>query len=141
MAIELLRLRRNSYWNALQLSFGRYAAATDLDGRQMIDDLRRIVNELVATQDAPVTVALDGPSGAGKSTIARALAISTAGVLVPSDDFFAAQLTRAEWDARTPMERARDAIDWSRLRRCAIEPLRAGQRATWHSFDFGAGER
>jgi len=107
----------------------------------MIDDLRRIVGEVVATRHAPVTVALDGPSGAGKSTIARALAIATAGVLVPSDDFFAAQLTRVEWDARSPMERARDAIDWSRLRRCAIEPLRAGKRAVWHPFDFGAGER
>jgi len=107
----------------------------------MIDDLRRIVSELAATRGGPIAVALDGPSGAGKSTIAAALADVVRAALVPSDDFFAAQLTRAEWDARTPVERARDAIDWIRLRRCALEPLRAGERAAWHPFDFTAGER
>jgi uridine kinase len=39
------------------------------------------------------------------------------------------------------MERARDVIDWARLRRCALEALRAGRRAAWHPFDFAAGER
>lgn len=36
---------------------------------------------------------------------------------------------------------ARDAIDWRRLRRLALEPLRAGQPAIWHPFDFAGGER
>lgn len=44
-------------------------------------------------------------------------------------------------DARDAVERARDAIDWRRLRRCALEPLRAGETATWHPFDFESGER
>lgn len=107
----------------------------------MIDPLRRILTEVLAKRGAPIAVALDGPSGAGKSTIAEAIRAVLRVALLPSDDFFAAQLTRAEWDARTPMERARDAIDWVRLRDCALAPLRAGQRATWHSFDFTAGEQ
>jgi uridine kinase len=107
----------------------------------MIDTLRSIVMDLLAVRGTPVTVMLDGPSGAGKSTVAHALANLLPATLVPSDDFFAAQLTRAEWDARSPMERARDAIDWDHLRRCALEPLRAGECAEWHPFDFAAGER
>jgi len=89
----------------------------------------------------PVVVAIDGPSGAGKSTIAAAIAAATHGVVVPGDDFFAAEITAQEWDARDASERARDGIDWRRLRRDALEPLRAGRVAEWHSFDFAAGER
>lgn len=40
-----------------------------------------------------------------------------------------------------PAPRVRDAIDWQRLRRTVLEPLRAGEYATWHPFDFAAGER
>ena len=107
----------------------------------IVDELRRIVDDLLATRGAPITIALDGPSGAGKSTIARALIAVLPATLIASDDFFAAQLTRAEWDARSARERARDAIDWVRLRRDVLEPLRAGERAIWHPFDFAAGER
>lgn len=107
----------------------------------MIAALRHIVLEVLTTRAAPMIVALDGPSGAGKSTIAQALAAAVPAAIVPSDDFFSTELTRADWDARTAVERARDAIDWQRLRRCALEPLRAGRAATWHPFDFDAGER
>jgi len=34
-----------------------------------------------------------------------------------------------------------EAIDWRRLRREAIEPLRAGRPALWYAFDFQAGPR
>ena len=107
----------------------------------MIDALVRIVSDLLAERGAPIVVAIDGPSGAGKSTIAQAVTAILPATLVSSDDFFAAELTRAEWDARSGMERARDAIDWVRLRRCALEPMHAGRRAVWHPFDFAAGER
>lgn len=46
--------------------------------------------------------------------------------VVPSDDFFAAGITGAEWEGRSADERAADAIDWPRLRREALDPLRAG---------------
>jgi uridine kinase len=96
---------------------------------------------LLGAATHPVVVAIDGRRGAGKSTIAAGLAGATAAVVVPSDDFFAATLAAAEWEARSAEERARDAIDWRRLRRLAIEPLRAGRAAEWHPFDFEGGER
>ena len=71
----------------------------------------------------PILVALDGPSGSGKSTLARLIAERLEAALIPCDDFLAAQITDAEWDARSPAERASDVIDWRRLRTEALEPL------------------
>lgn len=103
--------------------------------------LQQIVRELMAKRGAPIVVALDGPSGGGKSTVANELAALLPATVVPGDDFFAAQISRAGWERRTDMERARDAIDWMRLRQLALEPLRAGRPAVWYPFDFTAGER
>jgi uridine kinase len=89
----------------------------------------------------PVLVAIDGSSGSGKSTFALGLAKEFEAALVQSDDFFAAGISNAEWDARTPEERATDAIDWRRARIEALEPLLAGKPAKWHAFDFAAGVR
>jgi uridine kinase len=58
---------------------------------------------------------------------------------VPCDDFFAADITAAAWDQRSPRERAANAIDWRRLRRDVLEPLLAGECAQWQTFDFNAG--
>jgi uridine kinase len=86
--------------------------------------------------DRPFLVAIDGPSGAGKSTIAALVAAELNAVVIPSDDFYAAHVSNAEWDARTAEQRAADVIDWRRLRREALEPLLAGRPAEWHPFDF-----
>jgi uridine kinase len=86
-------------------------------------------------------VAIDGGSGSGKSTLAAAVAAELDAVIVPSDDFFAADITDAEWDAFSASERAANAIDWRRLRAEALEPLLAGRVATWQPFDFEAGTR
>jgi len=86
-------------------------------------------------------VAIDGRSGAGKTTVAEAVAKATGAVIVPCDDFFAASVSNAEWDRRTPEQRAADALDWRRLKREAIEPFRAGRAARWYAFDFLAGPR
>ena len=88
-----------------------------------------------------LVVVIDGRSGSGKSTVARTVAQATDAVIVACDDFFAASVTNAEWDRRTPEQRAADAIDWRRLKREAIEPLRVGRTARWHAFDFLAGPR
>jgi uridine kinase len=92
----------------------------------------------VRGRSRPLLVAIDGPSGSGKSELAALVARAVDAVVVPSDDFYASEVTDAEWDARTPAERAADAIDWRRLRTEAVEPLRAGRTATWHPFDFEA---
>lgn len=89
----------------------------------------------------PVVVALDGGSGSGKSTLADLVAARLDAVIVPGDDFFAVQITDAEWDRLDAAERARAAIDWRRLRREALEPLIGGRTASWHPFDFAAGTR
>src|SRR2546430_743767 len=88
-----------------------------------------------------LVVAIDGRSGSGKSTVAEAVAQASGAVIVPCDDFFAASVSNAEWDRRTPVQRAADAIDWRRLKREAIEPLRTGRAARWYAFDFLAGPR
>jgi len=88
-----------------------------------------------------LVVAIDGRSGAGKSTVAALVGQGIEAVIVPCDDFFAASVSDADWDRRTPEQRAADAIDWRRLRREAIEPLRNGRAARWYAFDFLAGPR
>ncbi len=88
-----------------------------------------------------LVVAIDGRSGSGKSTVALALARDIGAAIVPCDDFFAANVSNVEWDALTPEQRVAEAIDWRRLRREAIEPLRAGRPALWYAFDFQAGPR
>jgi uridine kinase len=99
------------------------------------------VRQLLARRTAAVVVAMDGPSGSGKSTLAGMVSEAMDAIVVPTDDFFAADITDAEWEARGPRERAADAIDWRRLRREVLEPLRAGMPARWHAFDFAAGPR
>jgi uridine kinase len=96
---------------------------------------------LLANRALPILIALDGPSGAGKSTVAGMVAEVLAALVVPRDDFFAAGITDAGWEARSARDRAADAIDWRRLRREALEPLLGGGSARWHAFDFDAGPR
>jgi uridine kinase len=99
------------------------------------------VRQLMTRHHRPILVAIDGANGSGKSTLALWLADEFQAALVQSDDFFAAGISNAEWDARSPEERAADAIDWRRVRVEAVEPLLAGKPAKWHAFDFAAGVR
>lgn len=108
---------------------------------QARDEILSEIHRLVAVRRAPILVALDGGSGAGKSTLASLLARETHAVLVPLDDFFAAAIPDAQWDARSTQERGRDVFDWPRVRREALEPLLAGKPATWYPFDFAGGKR
>jgi uridine kinase len=97
------------------------------------------IQRLLASGKRPLLAAFDGRSGSGKSSLAQVVADELNAALVPCDDFFAAQISNAGWDGRTAEERARDALDWRRLRAHALEPLLDGQEARWHAFDFGAG--
>lgn len=89
----------------------------------------------------PFVVAIDGRSGTGRSTLAAQVARGLNAALLPTDDAFAAEITDQGWIERTPEARARDALDWSRLRVEALEPFRVGQPAHWHAFDFSGGVR
>ena len=86
-------------------------------------DLNSAVQELTEAIDgaqkdsgSPLFVCVDGRSGSGKSTIAGMVAPRVDAVVVPTDDFYAANISDAEWDERTPARRAADAIDWRRFR-------------------------
>jgi uridine kinase len=89
----------------------------------------------------PLVVAIDGPSGAGKSSLAIPVAKRLGATVIPLDDFFAASISNAQWDAWSPAERAAQVIDWPRVRTEAIAPLIAGASARWHPFDFAAGPK
>lgn len=99
------------------------------------------VRKLSSERSPPLLIALDGPSGSGKSVLAVEIATALDATVLPSDDFFAAQISADGWDTRSASERAADAIDWRRLRRDALEPLIAMRVARWQAFDFEAGPR
>lgn len=84
----------------------------------------------------PLLVAIDGHSGSGKSELAAQVAERLDAVVVPTDDFYASDVTDADWAARSPAERVADVIDWRRLRAEAVEPLIAGRTASWLPFGF-----
>jgi uridine kinase len=103
----------------------------------VVADVRRLLTGRVR----PLLVSIDGASGSGKSTLAALVATRLGATFVPADDFFAAQLSDDDWDARSAAQRAADALDWRRLRAEALEPLLAGRPAQWYPFDFAAGVR
>jgi uridine kinase len=105
---------------------------------QARDEIAEHIRCLAARQ-SPVLVAIDGGSGAGKSQIASMVAGVFSVVLIPSDDFYASNISDAEWDRRTVSARVSDAIDWRRLRSQVLEPLLQGRYAEWHAFDFARG--
>lgn len=105
------------------------------------DTIVAAIRRLMAGRTSPIIAALDGRSGSGKSTLASLIAAELDAVVIQGDDFYAAHISDAEWDSRTPAEKAADAIDWRRLRAEALEPLRAEKPARWRAFDFEAGGR
>ena len=111
-------------------------SSTDICSK-ILDSIHRITQRT----PQPILVALDGASGSGKSTLASMLEQRSNIVVVPSDDFFAANIPDWEWDTRSVPERARDVLDWQRLRKEALEPLLENKIAKWHPFDFAAGLR
>ena len=99
-----------------------------------------LIQQHLSQSTRPLVVALDGGSGCGKSTIAKCIRQALNANVIPCDDFFAANITDEQWDAKTAKERANDAIDWRRIRTEVLEPLLAGQPARWQAFDFEAGQ-
>ena len=88
---------------------------------------------------APIVVAVDGGSGAGKTTIAKRLVRLTKTALVRLDDFYQTVIPESEWPRKTVEQRLNGVFDWSRVRKEALEPLRAGRPGRWHAFDFIRG--
>lgn len=93
----------------------------------------------VSENTRPLIIALDGGSGAGKSTIATRLKALTAITVVPLDDFYQTSIPERDWPKKTVKQRFEGAFDWARVRRDALEPLRADQIGRWQAFDFMKG--
>ena len=97
------------------------------------------IKRLVSRKPAPVVIALDGGSGSGKSTLAARIAKELGAAVIPLDDFFAANIPDPKWDEFTIEEKLRYVFDWSRFREQVLAPLRRGEPARWHAFDFASG--
>ena len=104
----------------------------DMDAVRTITDG---VNAQLAKRTGVFVVALDGMSGTGKTTIAKEVAKRLDAVNVLCDDFFIGG-RNTEWARRSTQEMVGNVIDWRRLRREVVEPLRAGRTARWHPFDW-----
>ena len=101
------------------------------------DEIRRRAG-LAAGVPRPFVVAIDGRGGAGKSTLAEVVTARLNAALIEGDQFYAGGAD-ADWARLPVVDRIDRVIDWRRLRREALEPLAAGQAATWRSFDFAGG--
>ena len=97
------------------------------------------INRIRGRLRRPIVVALDGGSGAGKSTIAKRLMRLTDVALVRLDDFYQTLIPESQVPHQTVEQRLNGVFDWARVRREAIEPLRAGQPGRWYPFDFMSG--
>jgi uridine kinase len=117
--------------------------------------VRRVVKAVgrwQAAQPGVLVVAIDGHGGAGKSTLAAAVAQATGAALVHTDDFFQQPATPAGGPAARDHSRPAQAggpaagghsmaqyYDWRRIRAQAVQPLKAGRRATFRRFDWERG--
>lgn len=101
----------------------------------LLDDLQRRLRE---SAGRVLVVAIDGRSGAGKSTLADELAQHLPSTTVRMDDFYRdePESARLLHDAEAGVARY---FDWERLRDEAIEPLRRGEAARFHPFDWQRG--
>ena len=109
--------------------------------RERLDEaVARVIDRVTPVRQtkSPVIVALDGRSGSGKSTLARAVVDAVGGVVVITDDFYSGG-DDEHWASRSAEEKAREAINWERLRAQVLEPLIQGEPASWHPLDFESG--
>ena len=100
------------------------------------DQVLEAANALRKTLHRPVVVAIDGGSGAGKTTLAAKLVARAHVALITLDDFYQTRIPESDWPRKTVEERLNGVFDWDRVRRTALEPLRAGKPGKWRAFDF-----
>jgi uridine kinase len=97
------------------------------------------IEKLKTERGGILVVALDGPSGVGKTTIARHIAERIDVVHVLCDDFFVGGRNQF-WAGQSPQYQIDNVIDWRRIRREVIEPLKAGKQVGWHPFNWDTFE-
>ena len=86
-----------------------------------------------------MVVAIDGRSGAGKSHLAEQVARELGGATMVHVDNFYRDLADEERLGLSPEAGVDRFFDWQRMRREAIEPLRARRTAYFRPFDWDRG--
>ncbi len=107
---------------------------------EAVDVIVANIQKRLQTHPEVFVVALDGMSGTGKTTIAKEVANRLDAVNVLCDDFFTGG-RNSVWAKKSAQEMIDNAIDWRRIRREVVEPLKAGRAASWHPFNWKAFER
>ncbi len=97
-----------------------------------------VVDLVSGRTQRPLLVAVDGASAAGTSTLAAAVGRRLAASVVAGDDFYR-DMSEKRRSALTAGEGVDLYFDWQRLRREALEPLRAGRPARYRPFDWRSG--
>lgn len=98
-----------------------------------------VLDQIGAHRGERCLVAIDGRSAAGKSTLTSSIAeiIGHASV-VRGDDFYRVMDDDRRF-ALAPAEGVAQDFDWQRLRSAALEPLRAGEAASYARYDWSTG--
>lgn len=98
-----------------------------------------LVEQLLSRQrTGPVVVAVDGASAAGTTTLAAEVGRRLRASVVGGDDFYRVMPEEQRWRL-SAAEGVKQYFDWQRLRREALEPLRAGRPARYRPFDWRTG--
>jgi uridine kinase len=103
------------------------------------DELQKAAEALEKWRGATGTVtvvAIDGHGASGKSTIAAHLCAVSGASVVHTDDFFLPDLEAPTGGGGRGLE---SYYELARLRTEALGPLRAGQAARYHAFDWDSG--
>lgn len=103
------------------------------------EQIAAAIKQVSGRHGRSVIVAIDGRSGAGKSTLTDLVQPLTSASVIHLDDFYTIAVPEHHWLEHSVQERLQAVFDWERLSRDALVPLRAGQSARWHAFDFASG--
>lgn len=98
----------------------------------------RVVDLVSGRSGRPLLVAIDGASAAGTTTLATAVGQRLDASVVTGDDFYR-DMPEQRRQTLTPAEGVEQYFDWQRLRREALQPLRAGRTARYRPSDWRAG--
>ncbi len=90
----------------------------------------------VEARKGPVLIALDGRCAAGKTTLARELRRDYGWSVVPMDHFF----LRPEQRTQARLDQPGGNVDHERFFAEVLQPLRAGQTATYRPYNCHSGD-
>ena len=79
----------------------------------------------------PVILAIDGRCASGKTTLAAKIQEKTRCGVIHMDDFF----LRPEQRTKERLAQAGGNIDWERIKKEALEPIRANSAALYRPYD------